>query len=63
MEIQLNRNEERLDVKKITIFNGNAEFEIELSKFDEIVIRKEEFGEGESSIVIKPNVSNEIRIS
>jgi hypothetical protein len=63
MKIQLNRNEDRLTVNKVTIFNGDSEFEIELSKFGEIIIRKEQYGEGESAVIIKPKVSNEIGIS
>jgi len=64
MEIQLDRNEERLNVNKITIFIDNCEFEIELNKFkNEISIRKEQYGSGETTIIIKPRVSNDITIS
>lgn len=63
MEIQLNRNEERLIVKKITIFINNTEFEIEENNFGEIIIRKEQYGPDESSIIIRPKVSNEIGLS
>ena len=63
MEIQINRDEERIEVKKVTIFHKNTEFEIHINNFDEIVIRKEQYGEGESNIIIRPSVSNVIRIS
>ena len=47
MEIQIDRNEERLTVRKITVFTGNKEFEIEIDKFGELIITKEQYGKEE----------------
>ena len=58
MEIQIDRNEERLTVRKITVFTGNKEFEIEIDKFGELIITKEQYGEEESGMIIRPKVSN-----
>jgi hypothetical protein len=63
MEIQINRDVERIEVKKVTIFHKNTEFEIYINNFDEIIIMKEQYGEGESNIIIRPSVANVIRIS
>jgi hypothetical protein len=53
MEIQIDRNEERLVVRKIPILVGNKEFEITIDKF----------GEEESGMVVRPKVSNVVCIS
>jgi hypothetical protein len=63
MEIQINRNEERLTVNKITVFVANKEFEIELDKFGELVITKEQYGNEESGLIVRPKVSNVIGVS
>jgi hypothetical protein len=63
MEIQINRNEERLTVNKITVFVGNKEFEIEIDKFGELLITKEQYGNEESGLIVRPKVSNVIGVS
>lgn len=60
MEIQIDRNEERLEVKKIMIFTQNKEFTIYIDKFGELIVNKEQYGNEESGIVVRPKVSNEI---
>lgn len=63
MEIQIDRNEERLLVKKIMIFTQNKEFTLYIDKFGELIINKQQYGKDESGIVIRPKVSNEIGVS
>jgi hypothetical protein len=63
MEIQIDRNEERLEVKKIVIFNQNKEFTIYIDKFGELIVNKEQYGNEESGIVVRPKVSNEVGLS
>ena len=63
MEIQIDRNEERLTVRKITVFTGNKEFEIEIDKFGELIITKEQYGEEESGMIVRPKVSNVVGVS
>ncbi len=63
MEIQINRNTDRQDVKSITICTENKEFEIFIDKFGELIIRKEQYGSGESGLIVRPKVSNEIGLT
>ena len=63
MGIQIDRNEERLLVKKIMIFTQNKEFTLYIDKFGELIINKQQYGKDESGIVIRPKVSNEIGVS
>ena len=63
MEIQIDRNEERLTVRKITVFTDNKEFEIEIDKFGELIITKEQYGEEESGMIVRPKVSNVVGVS
>jgi hypothetical protein len=63
MEIQIDRNEERLEVKKIVIFNQNKEFTIYIDKFGELIVNKERYGNEESGIIVRPKVSNEVGLS
>jgi hypothetical protein len=63
MEIQIDRNEERVEVKKIMIFTQNKEFTIYIDKLGELIINKEQYGNEESGIIVRPKVSNEIRVS
>jgi hypothetical protein len=63
MEIQIDRNEERLEVKKIMIFTQNKEFTIYIDKFGELIVNKEQYGNEESGIVVSPKVSNEVGLS
>lgn len=63
MEIQHDRNEERLEVKRIKIFTENKDFTIYIDKFGELIINKTQYGNEESGILIRPKVSNEIGLS
>lgn len=63
MEIQIDRNDDRLVTKKVTIYLKNTEFEIEVNNFGELVIRKVQYREGFSNIIIRPKASNEIGLS
>lgn len=62
MEIQLDNERKNINVKKITIYIENKEFTIQINKFSELIINKENYDIGNSSIIIKPRVSNEISI-
>lgn len=51
--------------RKITIvLSENTEFDIRVNPLnsEELIINKGYFGEGDSAITVKPNVSNEIRV-
>lgn len=61
MKIQLDRNKEFLDVKKVTIVMDNKEFEISVNKFGQLEINKC-YSEEDGALKIIPSVSNEIRI-
>jgi len=63
MEVSIDREENRLNCRIITISIENKEFIIQVDKFGNLVINKQNYGEGESSIVIIPRVSNEIHLS
>ena len=63
MEIKIDRNEERLEVKRIMIFTQNKEFTIYIDKFGELIINKEQYANEESGIIVRPKVSNEISVS
>jgi hypothetical protein len=63
MEIQIDRKEERILVKKIKILLQDKEFTISIDKFGELIINKEQYGSEESGIVVRPKVSNEIGVS
>ena len=63
MEIQIDRNEERMEVKKIMIFTKNKEFTIYIDKFGELIVNKEQYGNEETGIVVRPKVSNEVGLS
>ena len=62
MEIQLDHSIDRQEVKKITIFTGNVEYNISINKFGMLLINKEQYGSEPSGIAIHPRVSNEICI-
>lgn len=58
------REVEEIEKDKITIrLNKNIDYHISINKFEELVINKMQFGKGEGSIVLKPSVSNEIRLT
>ena len=64
MDIIINNNEQQLQAKRITItLNENVEFDIAINNFGELVIRKAQFGNETGDLIIKPSVSNEIRLS
>lgn len=63
MEIEMDGNGNRIQVKKIEIFTQNKEFTIYINKFDELIINKEQYGDGDTGIAVKPRVSNEISLS
>lgn len=62
-------NEEGKEIKtnikrKIEIkLNNDIDYQISLNNFGELEVRKVNFGKGNSSIIIQPSVSNEIRLS
>ena len=64
MRVKLdNNNEQELDVRKVTVLlDDDIEYQISVNQFGELVVQKQNFGEGEGSIVLKPSVSNEIRL-
>jgi hypothetical protein len=63
MKVSINREENTLNCRTVTISTENKEFIIQVDKFGNLVINKQNYGEGESSIVIIPRVSNEIHLS
>jgi len=65
MKIILHGIEGDFNPRKITIvLSENVEFDIQANPLnnEELIINKGYYGEGETSIAIKPNVSNEIRV-
>ena len=64
MKIIVNSNESEINARKITIcVNEDVEFHVSINPFGELTVQKTQYGEGESSMTIKPSVSNEIRLS
>ena len=58
MTIKLEREGEKIEVGKITIFlNEGTEIRIQVNKFGELVVNK-----SDSALIIIPQVSNEILI-
>lgn len=62
MEIQINKNIDKIVIDRITLFVNDKEFEIHINKLGELIIMKEQYGNDESGIIIKPKVSNVIGI-
>lgn len=63
MEVKINNSDEIItDIKIITIIINDVEFRISVNNFNQLILNKQQYGEGESSIIIMPSVSNEIRI-
>lgn len=62
MKISIDRNKNVADVSYVTVIVGDVEFKISVNKFDELIINKMQYKDGESAIIIKPSVSNEIRL-
>jgi len=63
MKMKIGRNEKLEDVPNIKIMIGDVEFKVSENQFNELVITKTQLGEGEGAIIIKPSVSNEIRLT
>ena len=64
MTIKLdNDDNKQLNIRKVTVLlNDDVEYQISINKFGELVVQKHNFADGEGSIVLKPSVSNEIRL-
>lgn len=63
MKIIIGNNEQTIEARKATIIVGDSEFTITINIFNEMVVNKANFSDdGESSLIIKASVSNEIRI-
>jgi hypothetical protein len=55
---------QEFEVKHLSIqLNEDTEIKIDINQFGELVINKQSFGKGNSSLSITPSVSNEIKIS
>ena len=64
MKISINREDESQEVNKVIVhLNNDVDLIISQDKFGELVVTKVQHGEGESTIVVKPNVSNVIQVS
>lgn len=51
------------EVGKITVLlSDDVEYRVSVNQFGELVINKSQMGAGESSIILLPSVSNEIRL-
>lgn len=63
MKVVIHKDEQIL-VKKIRIsLTDDVDFVISTNEFNEIVVNKAQFGEGEAAIILKPSTSNEIRLT
>ena len=62
MLIQTEREAEFTEVKDVTILVGEVEFIMTINKFGQLVVTKIQYGVGEGSISIVPQVSNQIII-
>ena len=60
MTVIVNDNESQVEARGITIVVDEVEFTIRVNRLKELIIVKTQFGQGEDSISIKPNFSNEI---
>ena len=49
--------------KIIVELNNDVSYHISINKFGELLVQKQQYGDGESAIILKPSVSNEIRLS
>jgi hypothetical protein len=66
MKIKLDRlrNDDIIDANKIEIeLNTDVSILISMNKFGQLVINKQQYGDGASELIILPSVCNEIRIS
>jgi hypothetical protein len=67
MQVFLNNENEHVlidgrEPRKISIQNGSTEYDLSINNFGELVINKSYTENQETAIIIKPSVSNEIRI-
>jgi len=62
VNILINNNDSQIEARHITIQHNDVEFRLSINKFNELVVQKTQFGNAESAIIIKPSVSNEIRL-
>lgn len=63
MQVSINREQDVKEVSTVTVIIADVTFRISVNKFDELVINKMQYGDGEGAMVIKPSVGNEIRVS
>lgn len=62
MKVSTKRDEEFIDIDKITIRIDTVDFRISVNKFGDLIVNKFQNGDGESAVIILPNVSNEVRV-
>lgn len=62
MTIRIKEQEVVVETDKVTVLLNDVEFIFSINKFNELVVNKQQYGEGEGSIIITPRVSNEIII-
>jgi len=55
--------EVRVNVTKVSIHLGDVDFYLKINNWGELVLNKQQFGDGISGLNIAPSVSNEIIIS
>lgn len=64
MIVIVNNNESQFEARHITIkLSEEVEIRIKVNRFKEVEIQKTQYGAGDGCLIIKPNVSNEVRIS
>lgn len=64
MKVLINNNESNIEARNLTIvLSDDVEFRITINPFNELTIQKTQYGAGESTMIIKPSVSNEVRLS
>jgi len=58
------RNLVDINSNKIIIeLNEDVSYHISINKFGELLVQKQQYGNGDSAILLKPSVSNEIKLS
>lgn len=63
MKINIDKTESFIDVNKVVIqTNEDVEFTISIDKFGNLVVNKQQYGDGDGNINIIPRVSNEISL-
>lgn len=61
MKIKIDRTENFQEVRKVSVMINDVEYVISVNQFDQLVINKSSI-ESDSTIIVKPSQSNEIRI-